>query len=45
MKRMNWRIYNQFREVLGALSIEEIMDNKELIKKAEVINSLFMSAV
>ena len=45
MKRMNGRIYNQFREVLGVLSIEEIMNNKKLIKRAELINSLFMSAV
>ena len=45
MESLQGTILEQFREVLGALTIEEIITNKELIKKAELINSLFMSAV
>jgi len=44
MKNQRWRIWHHFRAVLGELSVEEIMNNKELIKRAEFINSLIAKA-
>lgn len=41
MKAMQWLIWLQFREVLAMLSVEEIMNNKELIRRAELIDSLY----
>ena len=43
MSSTQWSIWYQFRSVLGELSVEEILNNKELIKRAEVINLLFKS--
>lgn len=37
-------IQHYFRVVLGELSVEEIVKNRELILRAELINNLFLKS-
>jgi hypothetical protein len=42
MKEMEWDVRHYFRVVLGEISVEELIKNRKLVKKAELINNLFL---
>ncbi len=45
MKRTTKDIRHYFREILGAISVKEIMSNENLIQKATHVERLIMNMV